>query len=63
MTNIHIAGEEEASLCTKTKENMLLAYMQCRTVLHVIQVILKQDPKLANYLRRFGWDFALITQL
>lgn len=33
--------------------NMLLAYMQCRTVVHVI-LIPKQDSELANYLERFG---------
>lgn len=34
-------------------ENMLVAYMQCRVIVHVI-LIPKQDSELANYLKRFG---------
>lgn len=44
MTIIHIAGEEEDD-SDKTKQincedkNMLLAYMQCTTVVHVILIL------------------------
>lgn len=45
MTIIHIAEEEEGYLGTKWEKNniktknMLLAYMQCRTVVHVILIL------------------------
>lgn len=44
--------EKNYEAVTRTK-NMLVAYMQCRAIVHVI-LIPKKDSELANYLKRFG---------